>query len=58
MVRFSFVRDCGSIPHGDSTVSMFFSVIFSKISSVKKIVVFFIVVVVVLLLFTIKAFIF
>ena len=26
MVRFSFVRDCGSIPHGDSTVSMFFSI--------------------------------
>ena len=24
MVRFSFARDCGSIPHGDSTVSMFF----------------------------------
>ena len=23
MVRFSFVRDCGSIPHGDSTVSTF-----------------------------------
>ena len=26
MVRFSFARDCGSIPHGDSTVSMFFSI--------------------------------
>ena len=26
MVRFSFMRDCGSIPHGDSTVSMFFSI--------------------------------
>ena len=23
MVRFSFARDCGSIPHGDSTDSMF-----------------------------------
>ena len=22
MVRFSFMRDCGSIPHQDSTVSM------------------------------------
>ena len=28
MVRFSFARDCGSIPHKDSTVSMFF-IIFS-----------------------------
>ena len=26
MVRFSFVRDCGSIPHQDSTVSTFFSI--------------------------------
>ena len=26
MVRFSFMRDCGSIPHGDSTVSTFFSI--------------------------------
>ena len=26
MVRFSFVRDCGSIPHGDSTVSMFLAI--------------------------------
>ena len=26
MVRFSFMRDCGSIPHGDSTVSMFHSI--------------------------------
>ena len=24
MERFSLVRDCGSIPHGDSTVSMFY----------------------------------
>ena len=27
MVRFSFARDCGSIPHEDSTGSMFFSII-------------------------------
>ena len=26
MVRFSFMRDCGSIPHRDSTVSTFFSI--------------------------------
>ena len=26
MVRFSFMRDCGSIPHQDSTVSTFFSI--------------------------------
>ena len=26
MVRFSFARDCGSIPHGDSTVSVFVKV--------------------------------
>ena len=26
MVRFSFMRDCGLIPHQDSTVSTFFSI--------------------------------
>ena len=30
MVRFSFMRDCGSIPHGDSTVSTFSSIFFNN----------------------------
>ena len=35
MVRFSFMRDCGSIPHGDSTASTFSSN-FSTITSSKS----------------------
>ena len=35
MVRFSFMRDCGSIPHGDSTASTFSSN-FLTITSLKS----------------------